>query len=204
MIRINLLKPEKKEIREVPSVGPPEIREKKKMAYYPLIYLLLIVACVALFFNQKSTLSREQNLLEKAQQEKQAFKDIETKLQKLENQKTILERKITLINSLKSVQDRSVRIMDEISKNIPDWVWLTELNFNGTIIEVKGRALSNNLIADYIDNLEKSPYFNDVELISSTQRRTQADRFMEFSLTLNYTIPGPAPQGEENQKGEKK
>ena len=204
MIRINLLKPEKKEIREVPTVGPPELRERKKMAYYPLIYLLLVVACVALFFHQKTTVSREQNLLEKAQQEKQSLKDVETKLQELENQKNILERKITLINSLKSVQDRSVRIMDEISKNIPDWVWLTELNCKGVEIEIKGRALSNNLIADYIDNLEKSPYFHNVELISSTQGHTQTDRFMEFSLTLNYTLPGPVLQGEENQKGEKK
>ncbi|OQX55902.1 MAG: hypothetical protein B5M54_00330 [Candidatus Aminicenantes bacterium 4484_214] len=204
MIRINLLKPEKKEIREAPAVGPPESKERKRIAYYPFIYLLLILACVALFLHQKSALSREQDLLRTAQQEKEALKDVEKKLQELEDQKNLLERKITLINSLKAVQDRSVRIMDEISKNIPDWVWLTDLNFNGTIVEVKGRALSNNLIADFIYNLEQSPYLEKVELISSTQRRVQSDQFLEFSLTLNYTLPELTSQGEENQQGEKK
>ncbi|MFW6160032.1 MAG: PilN domain-containing protein, partial [Acidobacteriota bacterium] len=49
-----------------------------------------------------------------------------------------------------------------------------------------GRALSNNLIADYIFNLEESPYFQNIELISSTQRRERNDQFLEFALTLNY------------------
>lgn len=204
MIRINLLKPEKREIRKVPTVGPPELKKEKRITYYPVFYLLLIVACVGLFLHQRSSLSHEQNLLKIAQQEKESLKDVEKKLQELENQKALLERKISLINSLRAVQDRSVRIMDEISKNIPDWVWLTELNFNGTIVEVKGRALSNNLIADFIYNLEQSPYLEKVELISSTQHREQTDQFLEFSLTMNYTIPELVAQGEENQEGDKK
>ena len=35
------------------------------------------------------------------------------------------------------------------------------------MIQIKGNALSNNLIADYIYNLESSPHFANVNLISS-------------------------------------
>lgn len=188
MIRINLLKPEKREIRETSTIAAPVIRGKKKPSLFGLIYLLLIVILVVLFINQKNILSNEQELLQAVQREKQELKDVETKLQELENQKNLLERKINLINDLKARQDIAVKIMDELSRNIPDWVWLNEASFSGREIQIKGRALSNNLIADYIFNLEESPYFHNVELISSTQRRERNDQFLEFSLTLNYIL----------------
>ncbi len=186
MIRINLLKPEKREIRETTDISAPVIRGKKKPPLFGLIYLLLIVVLGLLFISQKNTLSHEQELLQAARLEKQELKDVEAKLQELEQQKNLLERKINLINDLKARQDVAVKILDELSRNIPDWVWLKEASFSGQRIEIKGRALSNNLIADYIFNLEESPYFQNIELISSTQRRERNDQFLEFALTLNY------------------
>jgi len=86
--------------------------------------------------------------------------------------------------------------MDELSKNIPEWVWLTEITYRAQKIQLKGRALSNNLIADYIANLEASPYFNNVNLISSSQKTTRNSQFMEYSLTATVVLetkPVPTP-----------
>ncbi len=189
MIRINLLKPGKKEITEAPSAIAPEIRERKKGPAYGLVYLVFIAVIAALFLYQKNTLSKEQSLLQAAQIEKKSLQDVEVKLEQLEQQKSLLERKINLINQLKSRQEVAIRIMDELSKNIPDWVWLTETSFKNEMIQIKGRALSNNLIADYIYNLDQSPYFNNVNLISSTQKKSRTDQYLEFLLTLNYISP---------------
>jgi hypothetical protein len=50
MIRINLLKPEKKEIREEPFGLAPEIKEKRRTPIAGLIILLAIGAVAALYF----------------------------------------------------------------------------------------------------------------------------------------------------------
>lgn len=205
MIRINLLKPEKKELKETPTITTPEIKKERKVPVYSLIFLLLIVIIAFLFISQRNAIHKEKNLLKKAQAEKAQLKDVLVKLDQLEKQRAIIQRKINLIKQLKARQEVAVIIMDELSKNIPDWVWLTEVNYKEHTIEIKGRALSNNLIADYIFNLENSPYLFNVNLLSSAQKRVQNNQFLEFVLTAQYILKGttaPQPTQPKNE-GEK-
>ena len=203
MIRINLLKPEKKEIREEPVGLAPEVKEKRRTPVASLLILLAIVAVAILYFLQDKAIKTETDLLSTAQQEKQKLQYVLAALEKLEAQKSTLERKINLINLLKSRQEIPVRTMDELSKNIPGWVWLTETTYDAQEITIKGRALSNNLIADYVYNLENSPHLSNVKIISITQNRTQTDSlYLEFSLTAIYELPSNIDSSEEAKQGE--
>jgi len=76
-----------------------------------------------------------------------------------EEKKASLEAKIALINNLKTNQKGPVRLMDEISKALPDLVWLTSLDLAGDQITMKGKTLSPNAVATYLENLKKSPFF---------------------------------------------
>ncbi len=192
MIRINLLKPESKEFREGPVVAKTEFRPKKTFPFTAVFMVLLIAVLAAAFILQKRMINQERDRLQTAQAEKKKLEYVIAKLDELEKQKAVFQRKIGLINQLRAMQDSAVTIMDELSKMLPDWVWLTELTSQGQMIQIKGNALSNNLIADYIYNLEGSPHFTNVNLISSTQRSGRGAQFMEFSLTLNYVLPEAA------------
>jgi len=200
MIRINLLKPGKKEVSEVPTAPEPELKEKKTQLPHLLIFLLVIILIGALFLIQKREINNEKALLEDAKAQKQSLQYVLTKLEDLEKQKQILSRKINLITRLKSRQGVGVIIMDELSKNLPDWVWLTEVDFKDFNIHIKGKALSNNLIADYISNLEESLYFSNVDLISSTLRETRNNKYLEFSLNSNFVFPYTPVDSEESVK----
>ncbi len=203
MIKINLLKPEKKELRETPVIPVTEKKVKKTPSLSFLIFFLFIVAIVALFLFQRKALEKERELLRKAEQERNELQYVIVKLEELEKKKSLFSSKIDLINKLMIQQEIPVRIMDELSKNIPEWVWLTEATFKDQNLEIKGNALSNSLIADYIFNLENSPYFDNVNLISSTQRMIGNDQFLEFSLTARYIIPQSEPQPGVQTPGEK-
>jgi len=200
MIRINLLKPGKKEVSEAPGVPEPELKGKKRQFPYMLIFLLVIILIGALFLLQKRELNSEKALLEDAKAEKQSLQYVLTKLEDLERQKQVLSRKINLITRLKSRQGVGVIIMDELSKNLPDWVWLTELDFKDYNILIKGKSLSNNLIADFISNLEENQYFKNVDLISSTLRETKNNKYLEFSMNASFVLPYTPIQTEENVK----
>ena len=203
MIRINLLKPEKKDIREEPSGLAPEIKEKKRTPIASLLILLAIAAVATLYFLQDKAIKTEQNLLTIAQEEKKQLDYVLAALEKLEEQKSILARKINLINQLKARQEIAVRTMDELSKNIPGWVWLIETSYDAQKITIKGRALSNNLIADYVYNLENSPHLSNVKIESINQRSTQTDNpYLEFSLTAIYDLPLIINSSEEAKQGE--
>jgi Tfp pilus assembly protein PilN len=213
MIRINLLKPETKDIREtvaIPMIS--EERGKTGPSLGNLIFVLLVIGLGMFYFLQQKAFNRENTLLAKARQEKSQLQYVEAKLEEQRKARESLDRKITLIESLNAQRDLAPRLMDELSRRLPDWVWLSEVTYDDKGIQIKGRALSNNLISDYIGSLEASPQIMNVNLISSTQKTAKGDQYLEFSLRAvleNKPEPVPAPAKAEpaakpaDKKGEK-
>lgn len=188
MIRINLLKPEAKEL------PAEEVRREIKPPKMSLIYLLVVFSAAAFFFYQRSAFNKESGLLEDALVEKNKLSDVLGKLEEAQKLKSLFERKINLINQIKPRQQVAVRIMDELSKHIPYYVWLSEATYDQQKVHIKGRALSNNLIADYIYSLETSSYFFNVNLLSSTQKTSRDNQYLEFALNASYVLQ---PSGED-------
>jgi len=186
MIRINLLKEEPK----VPT-APKEVGAVKERKPFPMTSLLglFFVIAVAVGFLQFNALKKEKTLLNVKLEEKNKLRDVTSKLQTVRDQQDLIVRKISLINLLKSQQGVAVNIMNELSKHIPYWVWLTEVNFSRQQVQIRGRAVDNNLIADYIYSLETSPYFQNVNLQSSTRRRGRGNEYLDFALTATYIFP---------------
>jgi Tfp pilus assembly protein PilN len=213
MIRINLLKPETKDLREtVAGPGISEERGKKGPSLGNLIFLLLVIGLGLFYFFQEKAFNRENTLLAKARQEKSQLQYVEAKLEEQRKARESLDRKITLIESLNAQRDLAPRIMDELSRRLPEWVWLSEVVYDDKGIQIKGRALSNNLISDYIGSLEASPQIMNVNLVSSTQKTAKGDQYLEFFLRAvleKKPEPVPAPAKAEpaakpaDKKGEK-
>ncbi|HPW17756.1 MAG TPA: PilN domain-containing protein [Candidatus Aminicenantes bacterium] len=198
MIRINLLKPETKDLKE-PVAAPGAVEEAAKRGpnVGNLIFLALVIGLGAFYFFQQKGLRREQGLLDTAKQEKAQLSYVEDALKKQRAARESLDRKITLIESLNAQRDMAPRLMDEISRRLPDWVWLNEVTYDAKGLQIKGRALSNNLIADYISGLEASPQIMNVELVSSTQKTSQRDQYLEFTLrAVLEKKPEPVPPAE--------
>jgi Tfp pilus assembly protein PilN len=199
MIRINLLKPESKDIsQQVTAPGITEEATKKGPNIGNLIFLALVIGLGAFYFFQQKAFRSENALLATARQEKSQLQYVEAKLEEQRKARESLDRKITLIESLNAQRDMAPRLMDELSRRLPEWVWLSEVVFDEKGIQIKGRALSNNLVADYISGLESSAQIMNVNLVSSTQKTTQGDQYLEFTLRAVLEkkpepVPPPAP-----------
>lgn len=196
MIRINLLKPESKDISKEPMAAPGAAEEttKKGPNFGNLIFLALVIGLGAFYFFQQKGFRRENALLTTARQEKAQLSYVEEALKKQQAARESLDRKITLIESLNAQRDMAPRLMDEISRRLPDWVWLSEVVYDAKGLQIKGRALSNNLVADYIAGLESSPQIMNVNLVSSTQKTAQGDQYLDFTLkAMLEKKPEPVP-----------
>jgi len=192
MIRINLLKPEKKDVFPVPTSIPVKetVKSDRPSSTPPLILLLTVVAVAALAFMQRNALSREQGLLEGANAEKRKLQSVLQKLELLEKQRDSYQKKISLISALQSQQNIAVKIMQTLSQSLPEWVWLSEVTYDGLTVKVKGRATNYTLIAEYVDALEKSDILQAVNPTDSTQKSVRNQRYLEFNLTA-MVVPPP-------------
>ena len=106
------------------------------------------------------------------------------KVQELEKKRADLKHKIDVIKGLKDSQQGPVRIMDEVSRALPDLVWLERLNLSGDTLTLVGRAMDENNVANYISNLDASPFFQEPSL--KDLARADKDTF-RFTLTCVFT-----------------
>src|SRR5678815_4210368 len=137
--------------------------------------------------------SRSKNLDEeiaRAQEEVARLKSIIDEVKGYEDKKASLEAKIKLINDLKTNQKGPVRLMDEISKALPDLVWLTNLDVSGNQITMRGRTMSPNAVSTYLENLKKSPFFAEPVFRNLQQEGAQQGLY-SWEMTLNF-IPSTA------------
>ena len=139
---------------------------------------------------QDLEVAREQ--LEKVQKDREAIEDLKRK-------KELFQKQIDIITELKNNQSVPVRLLDEVSRNLPDFLWLMSMQESGNELTFSGRATTPNAYANFYNNLSESPYFDNVGRISYTALTDD----VTFSLGARF-VPAGAPKRPrvESQQGQ--
>ncbi|MCP4220286.1 MAG: hypothetical protein GY765_36985 [bacterium] len=194
MIKVNLLSPERKEVSGVAadSQGFGDEHKEKKINIVAIVGALVITAGIIgfMYITQQNLKEEKENLLDEKKAKKSQLADVEKTLLQLEATKAQLTRKVALIAQLKSQKYHAVKMMDAISSALPEWVWLSKLAYSGKRVTLVGRAIHNNLIADFINNLKNTNHFTNIHFPgSSRQSKTGLD---VFSFTLSCVFQDKA------------
>ncbi len=116
-----------------------------------------------------------------------------------QKRKVSLQTRIDLINKLKESQKGPVRIMDQISKDLPDLVWLDKLSMSGGSISIEGRGLNPNAIANFVENVKADPFFEEPDLQHVTGIAVSSTTpVYSFKMDFKFTY---APKGEAGAAG---
>ena len=195
MIKINL-------IAEAPAAAVA--KRKKAEGAAPgvrqgdVLLLVVLLTAVAVTGGVWYSLTSERAQLKRTETERRAERDrlqvFIKKVEVLEARRAALQHKIEVINNLKKAQSGPVRMMDEVSKALPELVWLETLSFSGADLTLIGQAMDENAVANYIANLDASPYFSEPTLVDMT--RASKDAF-KFNLKCVFSpTPEPMPGAE--------
>ncbi|MBI4746422.1 MAG: PilN domain-containing protein [Deltaproteobacteria bacterium] len=97
--------------------------------------------------------------------------------------KKVLEDKLGVIATLKKGKAGPVKMLDELSRVTPEKLWLVSFKEHGGGINIEGTAISNEVIAQFMTELEKSSSFKDIELVVTEQTEQAGLKLKKFSLT---------------------
>jgi Tfp pilus assembly protein PilN len=190
MIKVNLLSPERKEVAGAAAEAAPFAEEEKesKINTGAIIGAAIITVGIIglLYFTQAQTLEQKRQHLQERNARIKALDEVLKTLEELEKAKNMLDKKVKLIYDLKSKQQDSVKMMDALCDALPDWVWLTNLSFSSRSLSITGKALSNNLISDLINNLKGTGSFYDVQFPGSTRQKQGSQEIFNFRVTCTY------------------
>ena len=107
-----------------------------------------------------------------------------------ETQSAELARRVALIEELRSGQGGPVRMLDQVSRSLPEGVWLSELRQEGADITIQGWATGLTMLSDLVVALEASGYFAlPVEIIDSQLESQAAGEVVRFELRAEFMLP---------------
>ncbi|HWS71413.1 MAG TPA: PilN domain-containing protein [Thermoanaerobaculia bacterium] len=128
-----------------------------------------IVVALGYWFLEKRKLADREATVAARQTDADRLEAIIKDVEQYQKRKDSLQKRIDLINQLKENQKGPVRIMDQISRDLPDLVWLDRMSITNGSINLSGRGLNPNAIANFVENIKNDPYFEEPELGSMSQ-----------------------------------
>lgn len=121
------------------------------------------------WYMEKRTLAERQDTVAQKQAEADRLQQIINEVAKYQKEKDSLKSRIDLIKQLKQNQRGPVQLMDRVSQDLPDLVWLDKMSVSGGLVTIDGRGLNPNAIANFVENVKNDAMFEEPDLGNVTQ-----------------------------------
>ncbi len=185
MIRINLL--------PVKAVQ----RKEKLRGQLVVLGLSLVLAgagCAAAYASIVSKIEAENEAIDRTQNELNQLRRTLGEVAQYKKLQGEVEAKLGVLAQLKEARSGPVKLLDELSNALPERLWLTSFRETGGNVTMSGIGLNEKTVAEFLRNLEASPYYRNVEL-RVIEQITQGDqRLHKFDLTCRVAgAPAPPP-----------
>lgn len=192
MIRINLLSEGRRPAAVRKSRGVAlEDRNWTNLALIGAIVLGAIVTLGYWFMLDRERAAVREEIVT-AEAEVERLRPILAEVEEFKAKKSDLERKIEVITDLKNQQTGPVRVMDAISRGLPELLWLDRMEVNANRILLVGRAFNVNAVSNLIENLDKIPEFKEPRV----QRVSESGEVYQFTITVEYSLTPLEPEAE--------
>jgi type IV pilus assembly protein PilN len=183
MIRINLLP-----VKELKA----EVVRRRELVIGGVSLALtgvLILGVFAYQWRQGSAIERE---LDELRKELEVLNVKAKDVAELQRKIKEFEGKNKVIDDINKKKSGPVRVMESLAVATPSALWLTEFKEIGGNLTITGVAADNQTIAEFLKALASYAYFNNTELVETTQNQQAGmppRRFL-IKARLNYQ-PNP-------------
>ena len=175
MIKINLL--------------PKERRGRSTPVGRPIIYVA--VGCLVVlggmftgwWWLNGQVRDLQQGIAQK-RMELERYKNEIKKVEQYQAEKKRLEERLRVVAKLATEQEGPVRLLDQLSRALPEEVWLTGMTKTREKLVLQGYAFSNFGIANFMTELGKlQPALHNVELTFSEKSNVERVPVERFEIT---------------------
>ena len=146
----------------------------------------IIMAYLVFFFNSRLEAKKVQfkDNEKKIAEMKEKIKAVEN----FEQVNKLFQQRTSIIEQLRKNQSIPVKLLDEISKLLPNGVWLQTMTMSGENINIDGYAFANSDVVSYVDNLKNSKIFTEIYLQESKSSTIEKIPVYMFKLTFKMKV----------------
>jgi type IV pilus assembly protein PilN len=154
--------------------------------------LLLMAAGAGVAFSlllstwMAARIAHERSLITARDAELKKLEATMNEVKKFQAEQQDIEQKLAIIDQIEAARMGPVKIMDELAMRIPQRVWLTKMVEKSGTLELEGRSIDAEVVADFAAVLEESPMLSGVDLQETHLEEVDGLKLSAFKLTAQY------------------
>jgi Tfp pilus assembly protein PilN len=162
MIRINLLG----QARPKAAKQAVPLEATVQILFLTVAIALAAVVLGVTYFQQKRQLDDTNKRINALRAEKASLQQIKQDVDRFESQKSVLQQRINVIETLQKNRTGAQELLTMVANSVVrvDSLWLTSFKRTGNSLEIDGEAASINAVANFITEMKRSGYFDQVEI----------------------------------------
>lgn len=183
MIRINLL--------STPRAKAVQKQWDVRLELISAVVLLILTVAGWMFYGEtlESDIADKQHEKQGKEKEVALLKDKVKQVQDFERTKKLLEDKNRVIDELEKSRAGPVQVLDHVSHSLePLNIWLVRLTVKGTSVELEGKALTNDDVVEFVNNLRRAEYFSNIRLLESKSGTEAKLNLYQFKLNMTLKV----------------
>jgi type IV pilus assembly protein PilN len=110
-------------------------------------------------------------------------------IKKLKEQTQALLARKRVVESLQTNRTESVRLLDQLVRQLPDGIYLKAIKQTGARVNVIGYATSNARVSTLMRNFEASPWLEAPQLVEIKASKVGGQTLNEFNLFIAISRP---------------
>lgn len=119
-----------------------------------------------------------------------ALQETTKEVRDLEKKRKELNDKLAVIARLKKSKAGPVHVMDDLNMALPERAWLTGVKEKQNQLSISGYALDNQTIASFMKELERSDYYDTIDLVETKQATRKGTKLKSFKLNAKIRYTG--------------
>ena len=151
-----------------------------------LITFLAIIA--ALYSIQLVKIASAKTEIEKSDKEVQRLKSVIGEIDNIKKLQNEVKSKLDILDRLRQEKTGPAIRLARLSEATPEKLWLTRYVENGATVSISGIAFNEDIIADFLRNLQSSNEFTNVELLVSEQVELSGVKAKKFDITCALNL----------------
>ncbi len=184
-----------------------ELRADRKRQFFGILGLAVVVGLLVSILVHMTFQSKISNQKGRNTYLKSEISQLDTKIreiEKLEKQREELLNRMQIVQSLQQSRPLIVRLFDELVRQIPTGVYLTQLSRKGNKLELKGNSESTPRISAFMRNIEKSQWLSKPDVSDIKANKKSSIPTTTFSMTAVQKGFKNKAGGKINQGGKKR
>lgn len=177
MIRINLIP--FRQVRKKENI-------RQQVSLYLLSFIVLFLIVVVCNFYLANRVKGLKTKVDTTRLELAKYQKINKEIAAIKKKLSVLDKKVNVIMSLETRRGEPVNLMDSLTGLVVEKrMWLTSFKTKGTTINLKGVALDNQTVADFMLRLQVSTLFSSVNLNTLKQEKAGTSGLKLMGFVIN-------------------